>query len=370
MFQNEEELAALIRDAAEAKTSLRIKGGGTRGHLGNSVEAEGDLDLSHYSGVTLYDPAALTLVVKAGTPLSEVKDLLAAENQMLSFEPTEQNGLNDAQGKSTIGGVVATNASGPRRISTGACRDALIGVRFVDGQGNIIKNGGRVMKNVTGYDLVKLAAGSFGSLGVLTELSFKTVPKPETSMTLIGALPSAELAQKLMSAALKTAFDVTAAAYFPQEQICALRLEGFESSVRYRAEALATALSEFANLDMAPESQIWGNLTKSQFARVDKSAAVWQAHVKPTNGPPLIERLSRKAHIEALSFDWAGGLITFEANPEVDIHALLEEGEGHAHCLLGAHRYFGPKHSMIETLEAGLRHKFDPSKILNPGIMG
>jgi glycolate oxidase FAD binding subunit len=162
--KSENALAEAVKAAAAKKTPLHIKGGGTRAGLGGGVTGE-VLNTTGLKGVSLYEPGALTIVAAAGTPLETVEKTLAKENQRLAFEPMDHRALYGTNGKPTIGGVVAANVSGPRRIQAGACRDALIGVRFVDGEGTVIKNGGRVMKNVTGYDLVKLMAGSHGTLG-------------------------------------------------------------------------------------------------------------------------------------------------------------------------------------------------------------
>ncbi|MEM7711725.1 MAG: FAD-binding protein, partial [Pseudomonadota bacterium] len=175
--ETEAELAEIVRGA---NAPLSVRGGGTR-----HVPAAGEpLTVSGLTGITLYEPGALTLVARAGTPVAEVEAALAAEGQRLPFEPMDHRGLLGTEGAPTIGGAVAMNVSGPRRVQAGACRDSLIGVRFVDGEGTVVKNGGRVMKNVTGYDLVKLLAGSRGSLGVLTEVSFKVLPAAATQATL------------------------------------------------------------------------------------------------------------------------------------------------------------------------------------------
>ena len=178
-ISSERELAAAVRGAAGA---LRIVGGGTRG-IGKPVAGQ-VLSVAGMSGIELYEPGALTIVAQAGTPLAEVEAALAAENQRLPFEPMDHRGLLGSEGAPTIGGVVAANVSGPRRVMAGACRDCLIGVRFVDGRGDVIKNGGRVMKNVTGYDLVKLMAGSWGTLGVLSEVAILGSPARSTRRTL------------------------------------------------------------------------------------------------------------------------------------------------------------------------------------------
>ena len=189
---SEEELAEAVRDAGGP---LRIRGGGTR-PVGRPV-AGAALDVSGLCGIRLYEPGALTLVAAAGTPLAEIEAALAGEGQRLAFEPADWRGLLGTTGEPTLGGVIAANVSGPRRVQAGAARDALLGVRFVDGRGTVVKNGGRVMKNVTGYDLVKLMAGSWGTLGVLSEVSLKVLPAPEAAATLaITGLDDAALRVK------------------------------------------------------------------------------------------------------------------------------------------------------------------------------
>jgi glycolate oxidase FAD binding subunit len=238
--------ADLSEAIAAAGGPLHIVGGGTR--TGRKSDQGEILETSGLSGITLYEPEALTMVAGAGTPLAKIEAALASEDQMLSFEPPDTSGLFGVESRSTIGGVVATNASGPRRIQAGACRDLLLGVRLVDGRGDIIKNGGRVMKNVTGYDLVKLACGSHGTLGVLTEVSFKVLPKPEArAVLLIEGLTDAE-AISTLSTALGAPYDVTGAAHFPVgmdgDPVTMIRLEGFENAVSYRAERLRDLLGK------------------------------------------------------------------------------------------------------------------------------
>lgn len=335
--ETEAELAAMI---LAARAPLCAVGGGTR--LRPGEERGQRLDLSALSGVVLYEPASLTLVVRAGTALADVQAALAAEGQMLAFEP-------DARDGSTIGGVVAANASGPRRVQAGACRDALLGVRFVDGQGQVIQNGGRVMKNVTGYDLVKLMAGSRGKLGVLTELSFKTAPIPPVAATL--ALPdlSAANAVAALTAALTGPYDVSGAGWLPG-QGALVRVEGLAGSVAIRKQALAQRLARFGAVTEAPGP--WS-------AMVPRAASgdLWRILCRPSEAPLLLARLPRP-----LALDWGGALIWAELPagqaPE------LPAWSGHASRVTGADPLTLPAPApLVARINASLRERFDPRAI-------
>jgi FAD/FMN-containing dehydrogenase len=212
---DEAELAAMVADAFARRSALEIVGGGTRRGLGRPVAAETTLTASRLVAVPLYEPASLTLVAGAGAKIADIEAMLAAEGQRLPFEPMDHRAIYGSAGEPTIGGVVAGNLSGPRRVQVGACRDALLGVRFVDGRGTVVKNGGRVMKNVTGYDLVKLMAGSWGTLGVLTEAAFKLLPIPEAAATVIIEGLDDATALAALRAALGSPFDVSGAAHLP-----------------------------------------------------------------------------------------------------------------------------------------------------------
>ena len=210
---SENQMADTVRAAAKDKTPLHIIGAGTKTFIGNKVSGQPVSTLG-LSGITLYEPASLTLVVEAGTPFMEVEKQLAQNNQHLPFEPADYCTLLGTTGNQTVGGLVACAVSGPRRIQAGALRDSLIGVRFVNGEGDIIKSGGRVMKNVTGYDLVKLLAGSYGTLGVITQLSFKLLPTPEYTASINVHGLSDFQAVETLSAALGSPFDISGGAHF------------------------------------------------------------------------------------------------------------------------------------------------------------
>lgn len=364
---NETELAELV---AGASGTLSIRGGGTRGIAGPGAP----LSVAGLSGITLYEPGALTLVAGAGTPLAEIEKTLAGENQRLAFEPMDHRGLRGSSGTPTIGGVFAANVSGPRRISVGAARDFLLGVRFVDGRGQVIKNGGRVMKNVTGYDLVKLMAGSFGTLGVLSEVSLKVMPRPETEATLVFHGLSDADAVQLLTRAMGSPFDVTGAAHDPSPGQTMLRVEGFEASVNYRIDALRSLLASNdtrTEVSQAAESAaLWADLRDVK-AFHGTQGDVWRVSCKPTQGPVLADR----AGAQALYYDWAGGLIWLRTTPGSDLRSRLGEFDGHATLVRGQDDtlarlgMFQPEALGVARISAGLRARFDPKGLFNADLM-
>ncbi len=346
-----------LSDMIQGAQALQIKGGDTR-RVGRAMGET--LDTSGLSGIELYEPGALTLVARAGTPLAEIEALLATERQRLAFEVPDLRKLLAREGVSTIGGVVAANASGPRRVQVGACRDALLGVRFVDGRGDVIKNGGRVMKNVTGYDLVKLMAGSQGALGVLTEVSFKVQAVPEAEVTLVAerALPQG-LAD--LRTALGSPYDISGAAWTHGRAM--IRLEGMAGSVAYRAEKLRDLLG-FVEVPTD-----WTAL-RDVAAFAGREGAVWRLSIKPTEAARVTERLG----LEAVC-DWGGGLVwLLDPSGAADVRAAVA-GIGHATLMRGLPGVayiatFPPEAPAVAALTTGLRAKFDPRGIFNPGMMG
>lgn len=357
---NETELVEVLRDAAGP---LRIVGGGTR-TIGQPVVGA-VLETAALAGIRLYEPGALTLVAGAGTPLAEVEAALAAEGQRLPFEVPDMRGLLGRQGVSSLGGVVGVNAAGPRRLQAGACRDSLIGVRFVDGAGNLVKNGGRVMKNVTGLDLVKLLAGSHGTLGVLTEVAFKVLPVPETTATLVVRGLDDAAAVTVMARALGSPHEVTGAAHRPGQGTF-LRIEGFADSVLYRAGRLRDLLGG----EIAPEAACWQQI-RDVVPFQGVAGDVWRLSVKPSEAPGIVAR----AGAEAVLYDWGGGLVWLRMAPGSDLrarvgafggHATLIRAEADTRARLGV---FHPEPAPLAVIAAGLRARFDPRGILNPGLM-
>ena len=364
--QTEEHLAQAVRDASGP---LVVRGGGTR-PVGRPIVGD-VLEVGGLSGVRLYEPGALTLVVGAGTTLAEVVAVLAEGRQRLPFEPADYRGLLGTTGESTMGGVVAGNISGPRRLQAGACRDSLIGVRFVDGTGAVVKNGGRVMKNVTGYDLAKLMAGSWGTLGVLTEVSFKLLPAAETAATVVLSGKTLAEGVAVMAAAMGSPYDLSGAAWLPDGRV-ALRIEGLAASVAYRAGALAAHLSTHGTARVLERDEtlaLWQGI-RDVAPFHGRSGDVWRVSCKPSDAPGLVDR----AGGEALC-DWAGGLVWLLLPEGTDLRAALGAFDGHATLVrasaatLAAIAPFHPEAPGVAALSRALRQKFDPRGLFNPGLM-
>ncbi|MEX0283909.1 MAG: FAD-binding protein [Paracoccaceae bacterium] len=365
--KTEAELAEVIR---AADGPLAVHGGSTQG-----VALEGQpVSTCGLSGVSLYEPGALTLVAGVGTPVQDIAQALAQEGQQLAFEPRDLRAVLGTKGEPTIGGVFATNLSGPRRIQAGAARDFLLGVRFVDGTGTVAKNGGRVMKNVTGYDLVKLLAGAHGTLGVLTEVSLKVLPRPEMTgvVLLYGLTP--EQAVAAMSEALGSPFDVTGAAHtlrgMDGDPVTMIRVEGFEDSVLYRTQALKERLAQFGEpvVETDPDKTAAGWKWVRDLAPLrDADGDIWSISVKPSDAPGVLDKLNPNAAL----LDWGGGLIWALTPKGKDVRAAMGDTKGHATLIRGTgFPRFHPEPAPVASLAQGLRNRFDPRGILNPGLMG
>ncbi len=383
----EAEVAAMICDARSAQAPVAIEGGGTRNGLGRPVQAARTLSLAKLSGVTLYEPAEMVIGAWAGTPLSEIVRTLDERGQMLAFEPMDHRKLYGTTGEPTIGAVAACNISGPRRVMAGACRDSLIGVRFVNGRGEIIKNGGRVMKNVTGLDLVKLEAGAHGTLGVLTEVIFKVQPKPAAVATLeITGLSDARGIAALC-AAMGSPFEPTAAAHLPagisgQKSRNLIRIEGFPEQIAYRSEALAKTLREFGDLLRLSDNfarQLWSDIRDAAFLSEPHTDAVWRISVAPGKAAETVAIITRQRQARVF-YDWSGGLIwlaTAQADQagSVLIQQAAIAAKGHATLvradagLRSAIPVFQPQAPVLQKLQADIKTSFDPDGIINPGRM-
>ncbi len=383
----EEAVAEIVRIAGRSGQPIRIAGGGTRGGMGRPVQAGITLSTENLTGITLYEPAEMVIGAKAGTPLDIIEKALAEKGQMLAFEPADFRLLFGSRGNPTIGAVAAGNISGPRRLWGGACRDSLIGVRFVNGAGEIIKSGGRVMKNVTGLDLVKLQAGAWGTLGVLTEVIFKVVPKPETVATFVLSGLDDAAAIQAMATAITSPFEITGAAHLPdgvgdEGARTYLRIEGFPASVDYRAAELGRLLAKqgsLARLDDSEALSIWSAIRDGASLVEPRDAAIWRLSVKPSEAPAAVAaiRASRKA--EAY-YDWGGGLIWLATDVADDagvavIRAAAKAAKGYAtlvrapDALRAAVPVFEPESAPIAALTKRIKASVDPTGIFNPGLM-
>ena len=380
---DEAELAAIVAASNAAQTPLAVVGGGTRSGLGRPMQTAATLSTASLTGITLYEPAELVLSARAGTPLAEVEALLASNRQRLAFEPPDHRPLYGSSGEPTVGAVAAANLSGPRRIQAGAARDGLIGVRAVTGRGDIVKSGGRVMKNVTGYDLVKFLAGSYGTLAVLSEVTFKVVPMPETEATLVFAGLDDVRAVAALSAALGSPFSVTGAVHIPGDpaRTC-IRIEGFDASVADRARRLAAQLAASGApeiLDEAASAILWNTVRDLGALAAAPDAPLWRVSVKPADGPKIAEATRRAFRARTL-YDWGGGLVWIAGGEGPDagasvVRAAVAEVGGHATLVRApedvrlAVDVFQPQPAPLMELTRRLKASFDPAGILNPGRM-
>lgn len=383
---DEVELAAIVSESAASKTPLAIEGGGTRGGLGRPMQTAATLSTARMSGITLYEPTELVLSARAGTPLAEVEALLADNGQRLAFEPPDHRELYGSTGVPTIGAIAAANISGSRRIQVGAARDSLIGIRAVNGRGEATKSGGRVMKNVTGYDLVKFLAGSYGTLAVLSEVTFKVLPAPETEATLVITGLDDNRAVGAMSTALGSPFSITGAAHLPAHggtpAHTFIRLEGFTASVAARAEKLRELLADFGTaelLDPVSTSVEWSGIGNAAALGAARDTPIWRVAVKPTDGPRIAEA-ARLAFDCRILYDWGGGLVWIAGGEGPDagaaaIRAAAKSVGGHATLIRApeptrlAVDVFEPLPPALMTLTKKLKESFDPAGILNPGRM-
>jgi len=391
-----EEALEVVRWAVSGRTPLEVIGGGTRRGVGRPVAAQHALDLSGLCGVTLYEPEELVLSARAGTPLSEIEALLAASGQQLAFEPMDHAPLAGGEArKGTIGGVLAANASGPRRIKAGAARDHVLGIHAVSGRGEAFKSGGRVVKNVTGYDLAKVVAGSWGTLAAVTDVTFKVLPAAETEATLVLRGLSEEEAANAMAVAMTSSGEVSGAAHLPETVVgkvlsgrlpgwrgaTLLRLEGFAPSVAYRFEKLAALLAPVAapeRLEAQDSRSLWREIRDCVPFADGTHKPVWRVSMAPSSGHRMVMALRMEAAVDAF-YDWQGGLIWLRMEAEAEAQALRRQvaahGGGHATlvrapaAVRAALPVFQPQPPALAGLSARLREQFDPLGILNPGRM-
>ncbi|MDX2263951.1 MAG: FAD-binding protein [Hyphomicrobiales bacterium] len=394
--RDERDVCDLVAQAAASGTPLEVAGFRTKRHVGRPINPGACVSLNAMSGVTLYEPSELVISALAGTPLGQIEALLAANNQELAFEPADlARVVNKRPLGVSIGGVAATNASGPRRILRGAARDHMLGLRAVNGRGEAIKAGGRVMKNVAGVDLVRGLAGSWGTLGVFTEVTMKVLPRAEETRTLIFINLPDEAATGLMCAAMGTPYEVSGAIHLQAPlarriadqdlaalgyAITALRLEAFSASMPRRLDALRRELSAFGEiyeLDHPRSLAFWADIKSME--HLASAWPLWRITVSPDKAAPLVAAISAIIECRA-AFDWSGGLIWLEAPPSMDANAadlrrvigqfgadaMLVRAEPHVRASV---EVFHPPPEANMRLIRGLKKAFDPHGVLNPGRM-
>lgn len=387
------EVEDAVRWALSEDKPLEVRGQGSKRALGRPSQTDFTLDLSGLTGVTLYEPEELVLSAKAGTPIAEIEALLDENNQQLGFEPMDYGPLLGLEaGQGTIGGVIATNLSGPRRIKAGAARDHFLGLSAVTGRAETIKSGGRVVKNVTGYDLCKLFAGSWGTLAAMTDITVKVLPKAEAEATVLVSGLDDPRACAAMAAAMGSAADVSGAAHVPDhvaswfdglpksEAATVLRLEGFAPSVAHRKQALADLMKAFgpvAILDDERSRALWRNVrqVKPFAAEQARERPLWRISTAPGRGHEIAAAITPAAQ---MFYDWAGGLI-WVAMPFADepgaaaIRSAVANVGGHATLIRAPAAVrasvdvFEPEEAGLAALSRRVKESFDPKGVLNPG---
>jgi glycolate oxidase FAD binding subunit len=390
----------VVRSAIASEQPLDIIGHGSKRLIGQVMATNAVVDLSALNAVASYEPNELIITLQAGAPLSDVMSLIDSKNQQFAFEPINTAFLLGTRGPGTIGGMIGAGFAGPRRVKAGGVRDHLLGAHAVSGFGDSFKTGGKVVKNVTGYDLCKLLAGSWGTLAVMTEVTLKVMPKAESERTLVLRGLDDLAASQAMTAALGSPFDLSAAAHVPrsplrtesgglkavgspQEAVTLLRLEGIEASAAHRASALAGIIERFGTTEVlqdAVSAEVWSSIRDVRpFAADGPLGAwpVWRIVCPPASGGSLGERLARESGGEVI-YDWGGGLIWAALPPKADAQAGLVRGHaaavgGHATLVRAAEEVrrhvdvFHPLADGLAALSERVRVSFDPKSVLNRG---
>jgi glycolate oxidase FAD binding subunit len=382
---DEAEAGRIVREARARGEKLDIVGGGARLGLGRPAEGARRLSTGRLTGIVFHEPAEMTLRAKAGTPLAVVEAALAAHGQMLPFEPIDHRALYGGAGEPTVGGLVATDASGPRRISAGAARDSLIGLRLVNGRGEAIESGGRAMKNVAGLDLVKLNCGALGTLGLVTEATFKLLAKPQSEATIVLRRLDDEAGLAAMTRALGSPYGVSGAAWIGpgmgrEFSRAILRVEGFSDSVYYRAErliAMFAGLGARHALSGEDSQSLWRAVRDAEFIAEPRERAIWRVSLAPSKGPRFVARLGAAAL--AHFFDWGGGLVWLASEPTegaaAAVRAALAPLGGHAalirapDALRARVDVFEPLRPALARLTRDVKASFDPDGLFNFGRM-
>ena len=395
------QLREAVASAVADGRTLEVRAGGSKTGLGRPVDAADRLDISALRGVIDYQPEELVLTARPATPLGEVEAILAQRGQHLAFEPADYGPFyGQAAGGTTLGGILAANVAGPRRIQAGAARDHFLGLAGVSGRGEAFKAGGKVVKNVTGYDLGKLLAGSHGTLAVLTEVSVKVLPAPEKTRTILILGLDDAAAGRTMTQALQSPHDVSAAAHLPARlaarsavgyvrdagaAVTAIRIEGFGPSVAARLAALRQALAaagELEELHTHNSLAFWREIRDVRPLTASDNGddrMVWRLSVPPAAGADVAATIGA-ARAADWFFDWGGGLVWLALDGGEDAAADLvrraaDAAGGYATlarapaAVRRAVPVFHPQPEPLAALSARIKASFDPSAVLNPGRM-
>ena len=397
---DEDQLLDVISWAAAEESTLDVVGRGTKQGLGRPSQCDGVLDLSDLTGIIAYQPEELVLQARSGTPIAEIEQAVAEKNQQLAFEPADYGPLFGAAAASgSLGGAMACNLSGPRRIKAGAARDHLLGAKAVSGRGERFKSGGQVVKNVTGYDLCKLLAGSYGTLAAVHEVTFKVMPAPEKVRTVLVMGLDDHAAVGLLGEAAGSELEISGLAHLPQQlsaasavsyvadaqaPVTALRIEGPVPSVEERCATLkkrVAARGPTEELHRHNSATFWAEIANvTAFADAAQSdRAIWRLSVTPARGADVAQRIA-EVHPAHWLYDWAGGLVWLAvegepADSEPRIREAVAEVGGHATLIRAAADararvpVFQPQPAPLADLSRRVKENFDPKGILNPGRM-
>lgn len=398
--ENEKHVIDAVNWALSEKEPLTVRGLGTKDGLGRATNTAHVLDLSTLSGVQYYEPGELVITALAGTPLADIEAAVAENNQQLAFEAVAYDrvfGGSSTGGRGTVGGLVASNLAGSRRIKAGAVRDHVLGFQAVSGRGEVFKSGGKVMKNVTGFDLSKLITGSMGTLAVMTEVTLKVLPVAEKTRTVLVFGLDADQGFAAMTAALNSPHEVSSAAYLPADvaaqsevgrvgemaqSVTAIRIEGPEPSVLARTEAITAALSGFGTteeLHRANSARLWWEISEAAYFASGDQTPLWRISVEPSKGPALAKKIA-EATGASYYLDWGGGLVVLSVpeNPARSakaIRAAIGSTGGHGTLVRASDTVrstldvFDPLSPGIMSLSKRVKNAFDPEGILNPGRM-
>ncbi len=371
--KSETELAELISGGGP----YSIEGLGSRRGLGRLTNSRPTLSLAAFQGVAAYEPEELILEAGTATPLRVVQKLLREKNQMLAFEPPDFSHLWGTSHSGSIGGLLATGLAGPRRIKAGSVRDHVLGVRGVTGRGEIFKAGARVVKNVTGYDMPKLMAGSFGTLAAMTSVTFKVLPAPETEETVLVSVQDDVKAMRVMSNALQSSAEISGAAHVPGEGTY-LRFEGIAVSVAARRDRYVSRLTSNCEIISAQQSRlVWAKIRDCKAIAHDAERALWRISVAPMQGAAVAAHVARQSDARYF-FDWGGGLLWISLPAASDGRAAFVRSafkEGHATLFAAPEDLrkridvFQPQAPTLAALSKRVKSALDPKGKLNFGRM-